>query len=94
MLPLDFPTDRAAIEAALPTIGLTPPESAKVLWIKNTLELGEVECSAVYLDQARGRADLEILSEVRPLPFDPGGNLPADGILALACEPRAALAAE
>jgi hypothetical protein len=94
MLPLDFPTDRAAIEAALPTIGLTPPESAKVLWIKNTLELGEVECSAVYLDQARGRADLEILSEVRPLPFDAAGNLPTEGIRALVAPERAALAAK
>jgi hypothetical protein len=35
-----------------------------------------VECSEVYLPQARDRADLEILSEPRPLPFDDEGNLP------------------
>jgi Lactate racemase N-terminal domain len=94
MLPLDFPTDRAAIEVALPTIGLAPPEAAKVLWIKNTLELGEVECSAVYLDEARGRGDLEIQSELRPLPFDAAGNLPIEGIAALACDRPAATAAK
>jgi hypothetical protein len=84
MMPLDFPTDRAAIEVALPTIGLTEPQAAKVLWIRNTLELGEVECSSAYLDEARGRADLEILTEPRPLKFDPAGNLPPEGIRALA----------
>ncbi|MEX0675985.1 MAG: lactate racemase domain-containing protein [Pirellulales bacterium] len=84
MMPLDYPTDRAAIEAALPTIGLVAPESAKVLWIRNTLALGEVECAAAYLDEARGRHDLEILTEPRPLPFDTAGNLPAEGVQALA----------
>jgi hypothetical protein len=84
MLPLDYPTDRAAIEAALPTIGLTEPEAAKVLWIRNTLELGEVECSTAYLEDARKRDDLEILSEPRPLAFDAAGNLPLEGMRALA----------
>lgn len=84
MMPLDYPTDRAAIEAALPTIGLTDPQHAKMLWIRNTLELREVECSAAYLDEARDRDDLEVLSEPRHLPLDDAGNLPADGVPALA----------
>jgi hypothetical protein len=84
MLPLDYPTDRAAIEAALPTVGLVAPEAAKVLWIRNTLELREVECSAAYLDEARGRADLEVLTDLRPLPFDAAGNLPAEGMRGMA----------
>ena len=86
MIPLDYPTDRAAIETALPTIGLTAPVAAKLLWIRNTLELREVECSAAYLEEARGREDLEILTEPRPLPFDAGDDLPAEGIHALACD--------
>ena len=60
MMPLDYPTDRAVIEAALPTIGLVEPPDAKILWIRNTLELGEVECSAAYLGRspaARGSGD-------------------------------------
>jgi hypothetical protein len=83
MLPLDYANDRAAIEAALPTIGLTSPENAKMLWIKNTLELGEVECSAAYLEDARKRADLEILTAPRPLVFDAAGNLPLAGVRTL-----------
>ncbi len=84
MLPLDYPTDRAMLEAAIPTIGMVEPQDAKLLWIHNTLELSEVECSAAYWDDAAGRADLEILSDPRPLPFDAAGNLPQAGVRALA----------
>ncbi len=55
MLPLDFETDREMLDAALPTIGLAEPPDAKLLWIDNTLDLAEVECSAAYLDEARAR---------------------------------------
>jgi hypothetical protein len=60
----------------LPTIGLTEPPQAKMLWIKNTLQLAEVECSAAYLPEARQRGDLQILTPLRDLPLDSAGNLP------------------
>ena len=75
MMPFDYPTDRAALEAALPTIGLAEPGDAKVLWIKNTLDLAEVECGAAYFEEATRRDDLEVLSAVREFPFDAEGNL-------------------
>ncbi len=90
MLPLNYPTDRQAIAAALPTLGMVDPPQAKVMWIRNTLDVREVECSARYLDEARLRDDLEILSEPRPLPFDAQGKLPADGMRALARDASAA----
>lgn len=80
MLPLDFATDRAVLDAALPTIGLTEPASARIIWIRNTLDIGEVECSAAYLEQARQREDLKILTPLRDLPLDADGNLPPDGM--------------
>ena len=76
MTPLDYETDHEMLNAMLPVIGLTEPSDAKLLWIRNTLELAEIECSAAYLEEARGRADLEILTKLRPLPFGEGGNLP------------------
>ncbi|HEY4309832.1 MAG TPA: lactate racemase domain-containing protein [Pirellulales bacterium] len=76
MLPVDFETDREILNEALPTIGLTEPPDAKILWIANTLDVAEVECSQVFLEEARGRADLEILSDLREIPFDAEGNLP------------------
>jgi len=38
-IPIHFDTDRKCVEASLATIGLTPPDQARVMWIKNTLEL-------------------------------------------------------
>jgi hypothetical protein len=76
MLPLDYQTDAEIVEAALPMIGLRPPEEARILWIRNTLQLAEVECSSAFLEEARGRAELELASELRPLPLGDDGNLP------------------
>lgn len=75
MTPLDYETDREMLEAALGTIGLMEPPRAKLLWIADTLRLSEVECSAAYLEEARGRSDLEVLTGLRDLPFDAAGNL-------------------
>jgi hypothetical protein len=76
MLPLDYQTDAEILEAALPMIGLRPPAEARILWIRNTLQLTEVECSSVLFGEASGRSDLEVVSELRPLPLDRNGNLP------------------
>ena len=75
MIPLDYPTDREMLEAALGTVGLVEPQRARLLWIADTLDLAEVECSAAYFQVARGRNDLEIVSEVREMAFDAAGNL-------------------
>ncbi|MFH1266073.1 MAG: lactate racemase domain-containing protein [Planctomycetota bacterium] len=76
MPPLDYETDREILDIALGAIGLVEPADAKLLWIRNTLELSEIECSAAYLEEARTRDDLEILTDPRPLPLDSDGNLP------------------
>jgi Lactate racemase N-terminal domain len=76
MPPLDFETDREMLQAALGTIGLVQPSSAKLIWIADTLHLDEVECSSAYLDEAQRRDDLEILNKLQNMPFDTAGNLP------------------
>jgi hypothetical protein len=76
MIPLHYPTDREVLDAALPLIGLTDPPRARLMWIRNTLDVAEVECSAVYLEEAQERSDLEVLTKLRPLPLDVSGFLP------------------
>ena len=76
MAPLDYETDREIIDLALSTAGLTEPPDAKILWIRNTLDLAEVVCSAGYLEEAKARDDLEVLTGLRDLPLDANGNLP------------------
>ncbi len=76
MAPLDYETDREILDVALRAVGLVEPPEARILWIRNTLELSEVECSVAYLEEAGRRDDLEIVTEPRPLPLDADGNLP------------------
>jgi len=76
MTPLDYETDREMLQTALGTIGLAEPPDAKFLWIANTLQLAEVECGVAYLEEARRRNDLEIVTPPRDLPLDAAGNLP------------------
>ena len=76
-IPCYFDTDRECLDAALSVIGLVEPEQARIMWIRNTLDVAEVECSAPYWDQCRGRSDLEILTDLREMPIDERGFLPA-----------------
>ena len=74
--PFYYDTDREAIEVALNTVGLTPPEESKVVRIESTLGLAEVDISEALLEDAKLRTDLEVTGELEPLAFDTDGNLP------------------
>jgi hypothetical protein len=74
-VPATYETDREAIETALSCIGLTPPERARVIRIKNTLRLGEIEVSEGLLPEVAKRPDLAALGDPAPLAFDVAGRL-------------------
>ncbi len=75
MVPLAYPTDREAIEAALQTIGLVSPEASRIVQIFDTLELSEVIVSETYLEEINSRDDLEIIAGPFELSFDAEQNL-------------------
>lgn len=74
-VPMYFETDQEAIGVALGSIGLIPQEKSKIVRIKNTLQVDEVEVSEAYREELRKRSDLEILEGPRPMSFDGQGNL-------------------
>ncbi len=76
MLPVDYATDREVLDIALSVIGLTDPPNAKIVWIRNTLEVSELVCSKAFWDEANSRQDLEVLSPLVDLPLDASGMLP------------------
>ena len=76
MIPLHYPTDREVLEAAFSTIGLIEPPDVRLMWIRDTLHVAELECSAVFYEDAQQRDDLEIVEPPRPLPLDAAGMLP------------------
>jgi hypothetical protein len=74
-VPIALGTDKEAVEAALTTIGAVDPEKARVVHIKNTLEIAALHISEAFLEEIKGRTDLEIIEELGPMPFDGDGNL-------------------
>ena len=75
MIPLVYPHDKAAVESALETIGLVPPEQARVVQIADTLHLEEVLVSEAFQEQLARRSDLQPLGEPQEMQFDADGNL-------------------
>jgi hypothetical protein len=75
-LPVHFPTDREVIEAALAIIGTRPPEQARLLRIRNTLHLDELEVSEAVLADPNPQTRFTTLGPTRVLSFDAAGNLP------------------
>lgn len=73
-IPMMFKTDKESLDAAIATSGLINPEKARIMWIKNTLELEELYVSEEFAKEAAERDDLELLSEFREIEFDSDGN--------------------
>ncbi len=74
-IPIYFETDQEAMRVALGSIGLIHPERSRVVHIRNTLQLDEVEVSEAYVNELLQRSDLEILDGPSPIDFDSQGNL-------------------
>ena len=74
-IPIAMPTDQAAVDAALDTIGSISPQEARVVHIRNTLEMGELEVSKAFLPEMEGRTDLEVRKQLGPLSFDVTGRI-------------------
>ena len=74
-LPVSLATDQGSIEAALETIGAVEPSNARIVHIKNTLEMGTLHISQALRDEAEKRTDLTILENTGPLSFNQEGRI-------------------
>lgn len=74
-IPLTLRNDYEAIEVAIKCVGLIPSEKLKIMRIKNTSLLSEVDVSEAYEEELSTRNDLEIVVEKRAMKFDAAGNL-------------------
>ncbi len=73
-LPVHFETDREVIDAALAINGTRSPEEARVLRIRNTLQVEEVEASEACFAEPTA-TDVTRQGEARQLAFGERGNL-------------------
>jgi hypothetical protein len=74
-IPLTLENDREALEIAIKSIGLIAPENLRIIRIKNTACLSELDFSEAYEEDIKRRSDLEIIENKRSMTFDPSGNL-------------------
>ncbi len=78
-IPIHLPSDREAIAMALQTCWVSDPSKAKVVRIRNTLELEGLWISESMLEIVKGDRELaeriEVLSRPREMQFDILGNL-------------------
>lgn len=74
-IPIALHTDKEAVDAAMKTIGAVEPEMVRIVHIKNTLEIGELDISGALLEKLEGRTDLRLMEKLGPLSFDSEENL-------------------
>ena len=74
-IPLTMKNDREAVEIATKCVGLIPKDKLKVMRIKNTALLSEVDVSQAYEAELAGRRDLKVVVGKRTMGFDADGNL-------------------
>lgn len=74
-IPMTLPTDREAIEVALATIGPISSTEARVVRIKNTLEIDELFVSQNLMGELSRNPLIQIVSLPEPLRFDESGIL-------------------
>jgi hypothetical protein len=75
-LPAVLGTTQEAIAVALSCLGLDRVEDARVVRVRNTLRLTEVEVSGALLPEVAGRDDLTLVGEPADMTFGPDGALP------------------
>ncbi len=74
-IPLYFDSDRRAIEAALGTVGCVAPPEARVMRIRHTRDLREVQVSEAYGDELARRPDLAAVTSPAEPAFDENDDL-------------------
>lgn len=75
-IPLIMNTDHDAIALAVKTVVRVKPEECRIVRIRNTLHLAEIEVSERMLAEVKSKPDnFRIVSPARPFAFDAGGRL-------------------
>jgi hypothetical protein len=74
-IPANWETDREILDIAAGQSGRATADLLRWMWIYDTLHVSELLCSEAYLQEAKGRDDLEIAGPLEPLRFGPDGQL-------------------
>lgn len=70
-----LPNDKMAIQSAIKTCNILDFTKVKLVRIKNTLEISEIEVSEAFLEHVKEHKNLEQISDLYKFGFDKEGNL-------------------
>jgi hypothetical protein len=70
-----LPNDKQAIQAAIKTCNILDFRNVKLVRIKNTLVLSEIEVSEPLLEYVKQHPNMELSSDLYEIPFNENGNL-------------------
>jgi hypothetical protein len=76
-LPVHLDTDKQVLDAALAILGTRPGEKARVMHIRNTMWLEEVEVSEPCMQELKPMTKFAVEKGPYEVTFDKDGNLPA-----------------
>ena len=68
-------TDKLAIQVAIKTCAGADKKNLRIIHIKNTMEIQEIEVSEALLEEVDCNAQLERIDDLKEMPFDVQGNL-------------------
>lgn len=74
-IPMVLRNDRQAIQGCIRTCGVSDPAKLRVVRVKNTIALDEIEVSEALIPAVKANPHMEILSEPYELKFNEQGNL-------------------
>lgn len=74
-IPMVLKNDRLAIQAAIKTCNIADKKEVRMVRIKNTIKVDQIEVSGNLLEEVRNHEKQRILSDPCPLDFDEHGNL-------------------
>ena len=74
-IPIALANDQEALAVAVRCLGLVSSDMIKIMRIKNTDQLSQIEISEAFEADLDKRDDLEIIHDKKPWEFDSDGNL-------------------
>jgi len=74
-IPIVLKTHREAVETAFATIREVDSEKARVVHIKNTLEIAEFDVSEALVEEVKGKDNLRLENELGSISFDSHENI-------------------
>ncbi len=74
-IPMVLKNDKQAIQAAIKSCNIPDKTKVRLVWLKNTLEIGRIRVSASLLEEAKAHENMEVVGTPTDITFDDAGNV-------------------